>query len=210
MSSTGDASTARRSENGRPGRGARGRSRLLAAARDELAEVGTAGVSLRSIARRAGVSHAAPTYHFADRAGLLTALAAEGFAALRGALERTEAGLPADAGPRQRLAALGRAYLDVAVAEPAVFDLMFRPDLLRRDDPGLLAEQLPALTALRRAVGADEREADGRVAIAWAFIHGLAVLVLQDALPGVAGREPAERARAVTELIDGFAGRLVG
>src|ERR1700712_3851843 len=54
------------------------RDTLLAAAREELVAHGAGGVSLRAVARRAGVSHAAPTHHFADRAGLLTVLAADG------------------------------------------------------------------------------------------------------------------------------------
>src|SRR5215471_19282528 len=95
-----------------------GRDRLLAAAREELAEVGTQGISLRAIARRAGVSHALPKHHFRDRAGLLTAVATEGFRALREALAAARGRTPS-----ARLVALGRAYVSVALAQPATFDL---------------------------------------------------------------------------------------
>src|SRR5918998_1032836 len=59
---------------------------ILAAAVDALAESGPARLSLRELARRAGVSHAAPAHHFGDKAGLLTAVAAEGYTLLAEAL----------------------------------------------------------------------------------------------------------------------------
>src|ERR1700758_4951023 len=82
------------------------RAALLAAARAELAEHGHAGISLRAIARRAGVSHAAPKYYFSDRAALLTAVAAQGFAELADSLRQVP---PA-------LSALGHAYIAFALA----------------------------------------------------------------------------------------------
>jgi AcrR family transcriptional regulator len=138
-----------------------GRAALLTAAREELAEVGTGGLSLRSIARRAGVSHAAPKHHFGDRAGLLTALASQGFGQLGDALEHAVATSVGD--PRERLAALGRAYVHTGLRDPALFELMFRPDLLDRDDPNLREAQ-QATFDLLAAVVADaptDARADG-------------------------------------------------
>src|ERR1700722_1777730 len=103
------------------------RGALLAAARAELAEHGHAGISLRAVARRAGVSHAAPKYYFSDRAALLTAVAAQGFAELASALRQVPSAL----------AALGHAYITFALASPALFDLMFRPTELHPADPDL-------------------------------------------------------------------------
>ena len=67
---------------------------LLREARHELAEHGAGGVSLRAVARRAGVSHAAPKHHFGDRAGLLTAVAVDGFERLTEALLRADTATP--------------------------------------------------------------------------------------------------------------------
>src|SRR5215475_14597920 len=84
------------------------RRALLDAAVAILDEVGADGLSLRQVARRAGVSHAAPAHHFADKAGLLTAVATEGFGLLVSYLAVVP---PEDAGqPADQLAALGRAY----------------------------------------------------------------------------------------------------
>src|SRR4051794_7988101 len=103
------------------------RRTLLASAVEVITERGVAALSLRDLARRAGVSHAAPTHHFTDRAGLLTAVAAQGWSLLAGALaahtaDFTEAGV---------------AYVVFAVEHPAHFAVMRSPDLVRADDPEL-------------------------------------------------------------------------
>ncbi len=67
------------------------RRALLAAALEAIEESGPAALSLRDLARRAGVSHAAPAHHFGDKAGLLTALAAEGFDLLADSADRGRA-----------------------------------------------------------------------------------------------------------------------
>ncbi|GGM16762.1 TetR/AcrR family transcriptional regulator [Nakamurella endophytica] len=128
------------------GRGG-GRLALLAAARAELAEHGHASIGLRAVARRAGMSHAAPTYHFGDRSGLLTAVAAEGFRELAAALRAV-----VDGGRRPDLAELGGAYIDFGLAHPALFDLMFRPAELVLDDPELTAAETEALSILGSVV----------------------------------------------------------
>jgi AcrR family transcriptional regulator len=84
-------------------------TRLLAAAGAELAEHGHAGISLRAVGRRAGVSHAAPKY-FSDRAALLTSAAAQGFAQLAGCLRQVPL----------TLAALGHASITFAMTCPAL------------------------------------------------------------------------------------------
>ncbi|MFP3992664.1 helix-turn-helix domain-containing protein, partial [Streptomyces sp. E11-3] len=102
------------------------RRAILTAALEVIRTDGPTGLSLRDLARRAGVSHAAPAHHFKDRAGLLTAIAAEGFDLLAVAL--------ADAPDlRER----GVRYVRFGVEHPAHFQVMFRPELLRGDDAEL-------------------------------------------------------------------------
>ena len=104
---------------------------LLDAAVQAILEVGPAAVSLRDLARRTGVSHAAPAHHFGDKAGLLTAVAADGFrrlaATLREVYEATGSFLE-----------VGVAYVGFAVNHRAHFEVMFRPELYRTDDPELV------------------------------------------------------------------------
>ncbi|CAJ1499902.1 TetR/AcrR family transcriptional regulator [[Mycobacterium] burgundiense] len=175
------------------------REALLAAARDELTEHGHAGISLRAVARRAGVSHAAPKHHFGDRGGLLTAVAAEGFDALTAALTAALGDLDDDAAPAAvRLAALGRAYVQFGLRHPALFDLMFRPAELHPDDPTLTRSRQRSLSVLSAAVtelAPSELEPSGTPDLAllsWALAHGLVVLARDGALPNAAGRAPED------------------
>src|ERR671912_1815682 len=118
---------------------------LLEAAVEAIDEVGPAAVSMRDLARRAGVSHAAPAHHFGDKAGLLTALAAQGYDLLADALDAA----------RERTGSLleiGVAYVRFAVDHRAHFDVMFRPDLYHADDAELTAAAGRASAALAAGV----------------------------------------------------------
>lgn len=177
---------------------------LLREARAELVEHGASGVSLRAVARRAGVSHAAPKHHFGDRAGLLTAIAVDGFERLTQELGRADAGGDTDA--LDRLAALGRAYLDFGIANPAVFELMFRPDQVHGDAPALVAARSESFGVLASAVGSavdqdqDARPTEEVSLISWALVHGLVVLIHGGALQTITGTdEPASIAYTLTE-----------
>ncbi|MFJ6657917.1 TetR/AcrR family transcriptional regulator [Streptomyces sp. NPDC091377] len=117
------------------------RRAILAAALDVIAASGPSALSLRDLSRRAGVSHAAPAYHFKDRTGLLTAIAAEGYGLLAEALR--EAGDLKEAGVR---------YVRFARTHPAHFQVMFTPELLRADDLELNAARTLSGAALRDAV----------------------------------------------------------
>src|SRR4051794_27635084 len=108
---------------------------LVDAAVALLAEGGAAAVTLREVARRAGVTHAAPYRHFADKAALLAAVAEEGFRALHDAVARAGAEAPDD--PLARLAASGQAYLRFAMSHPAHYRVMFGPDVAAREHPEL-------------------------------------------------------------------------
>ena len=164
------------------------RDALLAAARTELAENGPTGISLRAVARRAGVSHAAPKHHFQDRAGLLTAIATEGFELLTAALAAVE-----ETEPQARLADLGRAYVGFGLRHPALFDLMFRPAELHTDDPALAHAQAESIGFLSATVSrlSDSAPAPSGTPelalISWALAHGLVVLARDGALQAAAG-----------------------
>ncbi|WP_435203948.1 TetR/AcrR family transcriptional regulator [Micromonospora sp. bgisy143] len=165
------------------------RRALLDAALEAIGEVGPAALSLRDLARRAGVSHAAPAHHFGDKAGLLTALATQGFDRLAQAL--VAAG--------DDLLAAGVAYVDFAVAHRAYFEVMFRPELHRPDDPELTAARERAGSALRSGVAARAASGDiGRDSLAaWSIAHGFATLWLSGALPDRIGDDPRKAAREV-------------
>ena len=160
------------------------RRQVLAAAAEVIAERGVAAVSLRDLARRAGVSHAAPAYHFTNRTGLLTALAVEGFGLLAEALSAADG-----------LADMGVAYVRFAIAHPAHFRVMFDSDMLDQDDPELAAAR--GVTREILSVGvADLPDLAGLAA--WSLAHGFATLRLDGNVPG---DEPAELFRRLTTML---------
>lgn len=161
------------------------RRALLRAAAEEIEREGTAALSLRALARAAGVSHAAPTHHFGDKRGLLTALAAQGHRLLAAQMR--------EAAAEGGFLEAGVAYVRFAVTHPAHFTVMFRPDLLRRDDPELAAAGAQTREVLHRGSAAASAApasgpptdssstgngpADGPAALAaWSLVHGLATL----------------------------------
>ncbi|MBV9803429.1 MAG: WHG domain-containing protein [Solirubrobacterales bacterium] len=188
-----------------PGRGA-----LLAAARAELADHGHADISLRAVARRAGVSHAAPKYHFRDRAGLLSAVAAEGFDGLTERLRRAVA-----TATEMPMTALGKAYIDYGLEHRALFDLMFRPSELRTDDSELARAQAGAFGVLAETVAASAEPAASPEAVSelaltsWGLVHGLVTLARDGALANASGTtDPAAAAELTHHLADAFTRRV--
>ncbi|MBD5787668.1 TetR/AcrR family transcriptional regulator [Cellulosimicrobium terreum] len=154
------------------------RNVLLDEAAAVVAEHGPSALSLRDLARRAGVSHAAPAHHFGDKAGVLTALATQGHDRLALALEHADPGL----------LAAGLAYVDFAVTHPGHFAVMFGHGLVH-DDTELLAAQERSGGALRRAA---PEPVVARAA--WSVVHGFAALWLAGAF---SGEDPAVAARPV-------------
>lgn len=170
------------------------RSRLLDGAMRLLAD-DPASLSLRGIAREAGVSAMAPYRHFADKAALLDAARARGFDLLRDALR--EADQATD--DRAALLAQGIAYIHFAVIHPALFRLMFSAaeeptdikNSIEDSAYGILTQRVTALIPARANEGA---------AAAWAIVHGLATLTLDARIPP---DEP--HARSVLQLfVDGL------
>jgi AcrR family transcriptional regulator len=165
-----------------------------------VVEVGPANISLREVARRAGVSHAAPAHHFGDKRGLLTAFAAEGHRLLAEALSQASASTGGD------FAAVGLAYVQFALEHRAHFEVMFDPELLRRDDPELLAAAKLSSGHLR--AGADGEAAspatedvDALMIAAWSLVHGFATLWLTGNIPAELG-PPDALARRIMAVTD--------
>ncbi|WP_176593502.1 TetR/AcrR family transcriptional regulator [Sphingobium sp. EM0848] len=158
---------------------------LIVAADSILREDGIEGFSLRAAARRAGVSPAAPAHHFGNAAGLLTEVAI----LAHNQLGEYLAAAPRGETPQARLRSLSRAYVEFALDEPGRFRLMFRKDLVNREDPRFFDSGVRAFTPFietaAQAYGGDlatislERDA-GSVLAAWSTAHGIAHLALED------------------------------
>ncbi|MFI5978148.1 TetR/AcrR family transcriptional regulator [Streptomyces sp. NPDC051452] len=163
------------------------RAALLASAERTLREKGAGALSLRELARDAGVSHAAPGRHFKDKQALLDALALDGYARMNQSL--TAAAAPAGQSFQERMTALARAYLGFAVENPELLELMFA----RKHDPDSSARFAEAVDqsfgSLTRLI-ADAQE-QGEIVpgdperignVAAASLHGLAALIAGCAL----------------------------
>jgi AcrR family transcriptional regulator len=162
-----------------------------------VAEHGPVALSLRDVARRAGVSHAAPTHHFGDKAGLLTALATEGWTLLGDALEqRRRDSSSGGAGQRtgESFAEMGVAYVVFATSHPAHFAVMRAPGLVRGDDPELAAAGQRAADLLQQGAGQNPTTA----LAGWALVHGLSTLLLDGMVAPQDGGDVESLARSVT------------
>ncbi len=169
------------------------RERLVEEALAILDEEGIAGLSLRRIAQRAGVSHGAPARHFAGLSDLLAEVAARGFEILRDATRPDRENEP---DPLTRMRVVGRGYVEAATTHPELFALMFRPHDVDFANPSLARaageafEQLVQTVADAQAVGfAPERDTRVLAGSGWAAVHGLASLWSQGALQNAMQRE---------------------
>ncbi len=160
------------------------RRTLLDASLALVEEEGLSALSMREVAKRAGVTHAAPYHHFADRAAVMVAIAEEGFTLLREEMSR--AASAAGPGADQRLAASGIGYVTFALQHPAHFRVMFRPELASTDPDCAPPGERSAYTALEEIITACETEGlappaaghDTLVLMSWSLVHGLASLWL--------------------------------
>jgi AcrR family transcriptional regulator len=183
------------------------RQALLDAARALINETGVESLTLREVARRAGVTTGAPYHHFADKAELVYALARQGLEELDRASALALEGI---AEPRAQLRAIGVAYVMYAVEHPAIFRLMFRPEMgapFDFADP----ETAPVFRILIRVVDACRAEAgihdagrDAAAISAWSLVHGLAALLVDGPLsPMMADREHVHMlAAGITNRLD--------
>jgi AcrR family transcriptional regulator len=149
------------------------RNTLRDAARAILEEEGLAALSLRAVARRAGVSHAAPYRHFPNHEALLVELVTEGFAELRQGIAAAVAG-PAQ--ETDRITAIGAAYMRFVTRRPGVARLMFGTQIPNRNSFPELAE---AANSIAEEISAALINPALGLAV-WSAVHGLAMLALED------------------------------
>lgn len=188
------------------------RRTLLDVGRRLLEEHGPEALSLREAAREAGVSKAAPYRHFETRDALLSALAEEGFDELRAAL--LAALPPRGTDVRVRLRACASVYQRFAADHPAVLRLMFARSAPVTDEVDAAATRAFTVLATVVADGQQDRRIRpgapiGIARLVWALMHGIAVLVMEERLPGRGTPAEAERfaTDAVDTLLDGLSPR---
>jgi len=150
---------------------------ILGHAATLVAQRGADGLSLRELARAAGVSHAAPAHHFTDRRGLFTALATEGYRLLAMALTAA----------RPKFIDAARAYVRFALDHPGHYEVMFDKSLYDEGDPDLMAATTAAGAELNRGVGTlvdahAKTDPDGAALAAWSLVHGFSLLWLNGAV----------------------------
>ncbi|GLE51341.1 TetR family transcriptional regulator [Mycobacterium montefiorense] len=176
------------------------RTVILSEAARLVAQRGADRMSLRELARDAGVSHAAPAHHFIDRRGLFTALAAQGFALLAQALKSA----------RGHFADAALAYVRFALDHPGHYQVMLNKSLLDAEDADLAAAEAAAGAELARGVATlrdPHAQADPAAAqlAAWSLVHGFSMLWLNDAVSAqVKETDPMESVlRIATMLFEG-------
>ena len=172
------------------------RDALLKAAETVLERDGLQGLTLRAVARQAGVSHAAPTHHFGDLTGLVSELAATGFRQFNAAM----AAAPRIGESLENTKARLSAYIAYAQAHPGMYGLMFRTERLDMTRPALSDAANAAFAGLAGAIGASRHERiseealsldqGAAIARAWSMIHGFTMLLLDGRLADVLRRMP--------------------
>lgn len=166
-------------------------------------------MSLREVARRTGVSHAAPYRHFSNKEALLAAIAEEGFERLAAVTRATIAGFSDD--PRARLAAAHEAYVRFALENPDQLRLMFSGLLTGPDRPETLQAAAEAAFGLLvgiveagQSAGVLSEDDPVRLAVAaWTMMHGLAVVLIEGQLSplAVGAGSPEEAATVLAEIL---------
>jgi len=151
------------------------RNALLHSARSILVDVGLESLSLRAVARGAGVSHAAPYRHFPNHEALLVELAIEGFVELKAEIVAAASGPGLES---DRIASIGAAYMRFVARRPALASLMFGPQLPNRDRFPQLGE---AADAIGNEIGGALHDSALGLAV-WASVHGLAMLILRNVI----------------------------
>jgi len=173
------------------------RDALLLAAERVLERDGLSGLTLRAVAREAGVSHAAPTHHFGDLTGLVSELAAIGFRQFNAAM--AEACTPDMPYPARGLAR-AHAYVAYAQAHPGMYGLMFRTERLDYSRPSLNEAAQASFGGLAQAIAASRHEhieeqaltldQAAAIARAWSLVHGFTMLLLDGRLEDILHRLP--------------------
>jgi AcrR family transcriptional regulator len=194
------------------------RAAMLRATAQMVAELGPEAVSVREVARRAGVSSGAPFHHFPTRQALMTAVAEDATHRLRQRIEAAVAEIPDSKAPR-RLRALARAYLCWVVDNPAQFKVVSDRRLIEYSEPiqqDNVAIQTLSRETLRQALRHESKkgaEIDEAMLEMRAMAYGLARMFVDGHLPRWDGSEaePLERmAAALDNLLSRLMGKKVG
>lgn len=173
------------------------RQELLSAAVDMLRSDRGEELTLRAVARAAGVSQTAPYRHFSDKGALLAAVAQTGFAMLA---HRCEEAMSLPRGPRERLQHLGQAYVQFAIDEPALYRLMFGAELapIKDDYPSLVAAakqvhdmMCATVDDLMSPQDASSAQVEAACVAAWSLVHGLASLLIDRSIKVPTGKAGA-------------------
>jgi AcrR family transcriptional regulator len=181
---------------------------LRSAAVDVILDKGLNSFSLREVARRAGVSHAAPGYHFGDVRGLLTSVAIEGFNTL---YRETAAATDGCDDPIDQLKAIGRAYVRVGLQYPAHCEVIFRADAIDAEDARVQEAGLRAYAVLESTVAQiasrhnPALNVSDAARLCWSVVQGLvqlqATFIQIDSMCSVVSVEIEDRAERFTELL---------
>ncbi|MEA2865440.1 MAG: hypothetical protein QOE39_155 [Bradyrhizobium sp.] len=173
------------------------RDALLEAAERVLERDGLAGLTLRAVAREAGVSHAAPTHHFGDLTGLVSELAAIGFRQFNDAMAAAES---IGGSGLEKSIARAKAYVTYAQVHPGMYGLMFRTERLDMTRPSLHEAASASFAGLAGAIGASRHEQISEQALsldqaaaiarAWSLVHGFTMLLLDGRLSDILRRLP--------------------
>lgn len=165
---------------------------LLEAVGEIVSEKGTAGVTLREAARRAGVSHSAPAHHFGDKDGMIAAYCEQGFELMAEEVGAAFAAASVDGAPptSEMISILGRAYVQFAADHPNHFNAMFRSGLDSVDEAAHdELEEHGAMTMLRTMVDElaasgfiERQQAEAVTVVLWGVAHGLATLWVDGAI----------------------------
>jgi AcrR family transcriptional regulator len=183
---------------------------LLDAAEAVLRRDGIGGLTLRSIAREAGVSHTAPQHHFGDTRGVLSELAALGNLRLAATMAEKADGAR---GVNARRKGIARGYIAFALKNPDLMRLMSRNEMLDGERPALIESRRVAGRALAGVFGDASEAPPGKstfgrmpgaqavaMTVAWAYVHGLAMLLIDGRLQSLAAS--AEGIRSAEDLVD--------
>jgi AcrR family transcriptional regulator len=174
------------------------RAACVRAAVELLEEGGEAALSMRAVARRAGVSPAAPYRHYADREALVSAVAAVGYRELA---ERLAAAHPSPSTPEQ-LTSVAVAYVRFALDRPALFRIMFGEPCDRDNDERVAATAAVSLY-LREIVerGFPQADSEALATAIWGLVHGLAFLHLDGKLDAAAPSAVADRVSSAIQAL---------
>src|ERR1700720_2894479 len=191
------------------------RDALLEAAERVLERDGLSGLTLRAVARGAGVSHAAPTHHFGDLTGLVSELAAIGFRQFNTAMKLADL---AGTSPTEKPRARAKAYVAFARAHPGMYGLMFRAERLDMKRPSLHEAANASFAGLAGAIGASRHEQISEQALslgqaadiarAWSLVHGFTMLLLDGRLTDILDRLP--KGTDAGMLLDAMLKRALG